>query len=192
MFKFKRNVVCLVIWLLLLSGNCAVAFKPVPKGIDKYPFNKLYNKFINTLQKGRLCIDVERFFVHYIKRCPCSDDIIEQIALIIDALNEANADSTFFELLLFQEQTYYRIIKIEDNNLRLREFIKFMETDRFRFNKWHMDLLFNSRLPELIIDEENHNIKFKVKLREWGNNIYITFSLKRTIDMSINDSYAKI
>ncbi len=124
--------------------------------------------------------------------CPCSDDSIEQINLIINALNEAGINSTFFKLLLFQEQTYDRIIKMDDNNLRLREFIKFMQTDRLRFNKWHMDLLFNGKLHELIIDEKNHNVKFKVKLMDWEGNIYITFSLKRAINMNMGDNYVKI
>lgn len=81
---------------------------------------------------------------------------------------------------------------MENDNLRIREFIKFMEADSFRFNKWDIDLLFNSRLPKLLIDEENHNIMFKVKLKNWGGNIYMTFSLKPPIDVSVEDSHVII
>ncbi len=41
MFEFKRKGVCSAISLLLLSDNRAVIFKLIPKGINKYPFNKL-------------------------------------------------------------------------------------------------------------------------------------------------------
>lgn len=192
MFNFKKHIGCLLISFILLSNIFVSAFKPIPQNIDKNPFNRLYNEFISVLKDKGSNINVEKFFVHYIKRCPCSDDSIEQIILIIDALYEANINFLLFESLLLQEQAYNNITKIHDNNLRLREFINFMETDRFRFNKWHINLLFSSRLPKLIVDEENHNIMFKVKLKDWGNNIYITFSLKPIIDTSIGENYAKI
>ena len=64
-------------------------------------------------------------------------------------------------------------MEMENCNLGIKEFIKFIKADCFRFNKWDIDLLFNSRLPRLLIDEKNHNIIFKVKLKNRGETIFI-------------------
>ncbi len=189
MFSFKKFIGYLLLSFILLINVSVAAFKPIPPRIDRNPFKDFYNEFVGTLEKEPSKINVEKFFVHYIRRCPCCDDSIEQISLILDALDESDNRLWVFKQLLFQEQMYNRIIEMENDNLRIREFIKFMKSDSFRFNEWDINLLFNSRLPKLLIDEKNHNIIFKVKLKNWGGNIYMTFSLKPPIDVSVEDSY---
>lgn len=192
MIGFKKIIRYLLLSFILLMNASAAAFKPIPPEIDTNPFKDFYNEFVGTLKKEFSKISVEKLFVHYIRRCPCCDDSIDQISLILDALDKSDNRSLIFKQLLFQEQVYNKIIEMENDNLRIREFIKFMKADSFRFNEWDIDLLFNSRLPKLLIDEKNHNIIFKVKLKNWGDNIYMTFSLKPPIDVSVEDSYVII